>query len=776
MPSEPAAFDASAHLRRLLDSTADGILHVDRNGRVTFANAAAEDLSAGAGTAVGRSLAAAFGADFGTALRHLCRRVRETGTAQAADLEHAPTATSWSARAFPFDDGASLFLRSLGDGALPTAAERRAMAERQLEALFEHAPVGFAYFDHAGGFARVNRWMAEINGLPVEEHIGRRIGDLLPDVAPHVMPVIAQIFATGVAPAPFEIYAETLKPPGSKRHFRTGWFPVTDDTGRVVHAGTVVTEITDLRRAEQESDRLTAELDRERRLLRAIIEQMPAGVIVAEAPSGKVILHNSEAERLLGHPVTPTADVSAYGEYGGLHEDGRSYAADEYPLARPLITGDPTPLTEMRYRRGDGRLTTFMVNAAPVFAPDGRMILSACTFYDISHRAEMERELRRAKEEAERADHAKSRFLAAASHDLRQPMQSLFFFTESLRPHLKDTEGADRLGHLTNALDALKGLLDSMLDVSRLDANMVEPRLERFPLAPVLEDLRTAYEGRALEEGLTFRVAECTAWTRTDRTLLGRILRNLVENALRYTPEGEIVVNCRPVPERKAARIEVRDTGIGIPAEHLERVWDEFHQVGNPERDREQGLGLGLAIVRRLSMLLDLPVDVESRVGGGSVFSVETPLAEPDHAAEAADVGAAPPAADGRRAAAETLVLVIDDDAIVLMGTEGQLQDWGYQTLGAASGAEAARLLRADGRCPDLILADYRLRAGETGTDAVARVRGLCGQVPTLVLTGETSPETQRTITGLGLGLLHKPVTPGQLRRALDDILARGGG
>jgi PAS domain S-box-containing protein len=768
----PTPPDEPAHIRRLLDSAPDAILHVNDDGQVLVANATATKLAVDGLPLAGRSLRAAFGDGFGTSLMHLCRRVRDSGSPQAADLEHSDSGASWSARAFPCEGGFCLFLRRLGEGALPTASERRALAEGQLAALFQHAPVGFVFFDRDSRYVRINRWMADINGLPVEDHIGRRISDLLPDLAQHIIPVIEQVFATGHAPPPFEIRAETLSLPGAKRDFRCGWFPVADDAGRITHVGGVVTEITEVRRAEQESERLATELNRERRLLRAIIEQMPAGVIVAEAPGGKIILHNSEAVRLLGHPLLPTATVADYGEYGGLHDDGSPYAASEYPIARPLLTGEATPLMEMRYRRGDGRITTFMVNAAPVFDTSGRMILSACTFYDISHRAAMERALRRAKEDAERADQAKSRFLAAASHDLRQPMQSLFFFAESLRPHLQSENGLGRLSRLTSALDSLKSLLDSMLDVSRLDANMVEPRLERFSLDGVLEDLEAAYDHRAREKGLTLFIDTCSAWTRTDRTLLGRILRNLMENALRYTQSGQIAVSCRAIPERDVVRIEVRDTGIGIPQDHLERVWEEFHQVGNPERNREQGLGLGLAIVRRLSVLLGLPVDVRSHAGTGSVFSVETPLVDSAMPEPPEQVDLPTSAPDTLPPEADTLILVIDDDAIVLMGTEGQLQDWGYQTLGAASGAEAARLLRADGRCPDLILADYRLRGGETGTAAVEMVRRLCGPCPAMVLTGETSPETQREITGLGLGLIHKPVTPSQLRRALNHMLS----
>jgi len=387
-------------------------------------------------------------------------------------------------------------------------------------------------------------------------------------------------------------------------------------------------------------------------------------------------------------------------------------------------------------------------------------------FRDITARRQAQQALLQAKETAEAADLAKGKFLAAASHDLRQPLQALLLFVDVLKPHVQGSQGTNALMHLGRGLDALKELLDSLLDMSRLDAGVVQPNIENVSIVPLFEHIAASYRPVAAAKGLELHVLSCNAAARTDRTLLTRMVRNLVENALRYTESGRIDIECRRAGGRLL--IEVRDTGIGIPPDHLERIWEEFHQVGNPERDRNRGLGLGLAIVRRLSLLLNHPVDVTSTPGQGTSFVIALPLGRtvetPVTAAEAATVGR------GRFA------VVVDDDAIVLLGLETIFREWGYQVLVAGSAQKAVEGLSRMGRRPDLIVADYRLREGRYGTEAVARIRALyddpgSAPVPGLILTGETGPECERDAAAHGLGIIHKPVTPRQLSHALGELL-----
>ncbi|CAO3430587.1 PAS domain-containing hybrid sensor histidine kinase/response regulator [Azospirillum doebereinerae] len=390
-------------------------------------------------------------------------------------------------------------------------------------------------------------------------------------------------------------------------------------------------------------------------------------------------------------------------------------------------------------------------------------------FRDITNRRMAQDALLHAKEAAEEASLAKGKFLAAASHDLRQPLQALLLFVDVLKPHVQGSRGESALMHLARGLDALKDLLDSLLDMSRLDAGIVEPSVEDVPLQPLFEHIAASYRPVAAARGLDLRVEACRGTARSDRTLLTRMVRNLVENALRYTEAGRIDIECRRAGNRLL--IEVRDTGIGIPPDHLERIWEEFHQVGNPERDRNRGLGLGLAIVRRLSLLLDHPVGVRSVPGKGTAFTLTLPAGATEVAVEAV--------AESATAGRGRFAVLVDDDAIVLLGLETIFKEWGYEVLVAGSADRAVEGLLRVGRRPDIIVADYRLREGRYGTEAVARIRALfeetgLGPVPGVILTGETGPDCERDAASHGLGIIHKPVTPRQLSHALGQLFGAG--
>ncbi|CAO3382542.1 PAS domain S-box protein [Azospirillum argentinense] len=363
-------------------------------------------------------------------------------------------------------------------------------------------------------------------------------------------------------------------------------------------------------------------------------------------------------------------------------------------------------------------------------------------------------EARREKTRAEKAERAKTQFLAAASHDLRQPVQSLYFFAQVLGDKLHGHPGHELVASMGHSLDALKLLLDGLLD-----AGAVEPSVTECAVGPLLDRLAAEYGPQADGQGLRLRVVPTSLWARTDPMLLERILRNLIENALRYTERGGVVVGCRR--RNGALRIEVADSGIGVPEELQQAVFEEFFQIGNQERDRAKGLGLGLAIVKRLAGLLGHTVALRSRPGRGSVFSVELPAVRarailrrsgPDRAND-----------DG-----QGLVVVIDDEAIVLLSLRTLLEQWGYEVVAAVSAEEAVDVLHGLGRLPDLIIADYRLREGRTGVEAIRDIHGVCGvRIPAVVLTGDTAPERITEIRGAGFRLVHKPITPHILRELL---------
>ena len=388
----------------------------------------------------------------------------------------------------------------------------------------------------------------------------------------------------------------------------------------------------------------------------------------------------------------------------------------------------------------------------------GRMAQAVQTF---QHNA---LELRDAKECAEKAMLAKAKFLASASHDLRQPLQSLFLFADGLEQHISDREGSEKLLHLRRGLDVLKGLLNALLDMSRLDAEAVEPTFEDFSLSLLFDQIGEAYRMVAAAKGLDFSILHPDMAVRSDRTLLGRILGNLIENAIQYTEAGMVRVECRMVGD--LVRVEVQDTGIGIPPDQMDDIWTEFHQVGNPERDRNKGLGLGLAIVQRLAKLLGCRVEVLSALGRGSVFSIEVPIGSAVATAKQAPEPIAS-LADGRYA------VLIDDDAIVLLGLQSILHDWGYEVLAAGSTEQALERLRTDTREPDIIVADYRLRGGRVGTEAIVKIRELFdSNIPGVILTGETGPECAEDAAAHGFSIAHKPITSRQLNVAVERLLS----
>ena len=447
-----------------------------------------------------------------------------------------------------------------------------------------------------------------------------------------------------------------------------------------------------------------------------------------------------------------------FGWLEATHPDDREEVERQFRAA----TANQAPFrVEYRLRHADGDYHWAIDAAAPRFNEEGHFRGYVGSVIDITERKRAEENVRAMRDAAEQANLTKSKFLAAASHDLRQPMQSLLLFLEVLRPHVTAT-GQEALKHLGRGLDALRDLLDSLLDISRLDAGIVEPVVQDFAIQDFVEPISAAYMPVAAAKGIDFQVSTCSAVVRSDRTLLGRMVRNLVENALRYTESGRIAIECCQAGDR--LRIEVQDTGIGIPPDQLERIWEEFHQVGNPERDRNRGLGLGLAIVQRLSDLLEHPVDVRSTPGQGSVFSIEVPRGQAEQ--RQAAVAAIALAGNGRFA------VLVDDDAIVLLGLKATFEAWGYQVMAASSTDQALSALKAAGRRPDVVVADYRLREGRSGTEAILRVREAYGTgVPGIILTGETGSEAQYDAAAHGLHVVYKPVTARQLGETLRRLL-----
>jgi len=374
-------------------------------------------------------------------------------------------------------------------------------------------------------------------------------------------------------------------------------------------------------------------------------------------------------------------------------------------------------------------------------------------------------ELRNQKEAAEDANIAKSRFLAAASHDLRQPLHALGLFVQALQETPLATRERQVIGNIRRSVDAMEELFNALLDISRLDAEVVQPHITTIPVAAVFDKVRFEYGPIARQKRLSLKVMKTSLLVQSDPALLARLIRNLLSNAVRYTDAGGVVLGCRRTG--KEVRIEVWDTGKGIPPDRHEEVFHEFYQLDNPERDRRKGLGLGLAIVKRLAKLLGYRIELRSTVGKGSVFSITLPRGrhEDYRPAESSPESAA-------FDLSHTLVLVVDDEAAVQEGMAALLRKWECDVVTAGSGAEMMGKLVAVNRLPDLIVSDYRLRGTENGIEVVEMLRNEFNvDIPALLVTGDTAPDRLRDAEASGLPILHKPLNPARLRTLIANLL-----
>lgn len=387
------------------------------------------------------------------------------------------------------------------------------------------------------------------------------------------------------------------------------------------------------------------------------------------------------------------------------------------------------------------------------------------TFAELAERALHSRKLAVQKEAAEAANVAKTRFLAAASHDLRQPVHAMNLYLGTLARLELSVPARELLAKIRACADTMEEMFLALLDMSRLDAAAVQAQIGTFALAPMLDRLRLQFEPEARAKGLELRIAPCSAFVRTDAAMTERIARNLVANAVRYTERGAVLVGCR----RRSARmrIAVYDTGPGIPAHEQRAVFDEFYRLEpSDDRSHAKGMGLGLAIVERLARLLDAPLTLVSYPGRGSMFAVDIPRgARPE--------GPARPGAQAteRSGLDDFLVVVIDDDPTIRDATRMLIEQWGWTVVVAASSAEAVARLSTHPRPPDVLICDYHLH-GESGVAAVQTLHTEFNRdIPALLITGDTSPERPRDLRAHGLPILHKPVDQEALRQALSRLI-----
>lgn len=367
-----------------------------------------------------------------------------------------------------------------------------------------------------------------------------------------------------------------------------------------------------------------------------------------------------------------------------------------------------------------------------------------------------------ARHEADQANEAKSRFLAAVSHDLRQPIHAQGLFLDALRQTTLTSKQQELAAHIGATSEATGQMLHTLMDYSRIDSGVIQPQPRAFALQPLLNRIEREFMPLADARGLAYRSRETRLAVFSDPALIEMILRNLVANAIRYTERGGLLLACRKRGNQVA--LSVIDTGIGIEASAQEAVFKEFHQLGNPERERTKGLGLGLAIVKGLALCLGHPLGLRSIPGRGSCFEILLPLAD------AASVTAQPTTLPALAQPQGLRILLVEDNAAVRAGTRELLLGWGFTCDAVEDLAPALAVARE--HAPSLVICDFRLREHRTGLQVIASLRAELGcELPALLITGDTAPDRIRQAQASGIPMLHKPVVPTELYRQIVSLL-----
>ena len=442
-----------------------------------------------------------------------------------------------------------------------------------------------------------------------------------------------------------------------------------------------------------------------------------------------------------------------------------AYAAFALPAALPFIARCFWENTPFFWVLGTVAFVYLLINIHYGRNLQNMVIQSICLQFQNS---ELIGELTMQKRVAEQASMAKTRFLAAASHDLRQPAQAIELLVDALREDLANHPSKGLLNKIQEAGYGLRNLLNTLLDSAKINAAAITSKPRHIQLAPLFKRLCNELAPQAQLKGLDIRCANTKACAYTDPNLLELIIRNYLENAIKYTREGRVLLGCRK--RGGQLRIEVHDTGIGIPASAQETVFQEFYQLGNPEHDKAKGLGLGLYIADSLGKLLNHDIGVCSTVGQGSMFYVTVPVGRAVHQMDESE---------GSRLGDKTplrgkTVLLIDDDELVRASITEMLSRWHCSTISADDAETALLILMARGKVPDAIVADYRLRNKTTGVQAIESLQAQLGNIPAVILTGDTAPTRIQKARNSGFQLLHKPLSAAQLRDTLSELIASG--
>jgi PAS domain S-box-containing protein len=497
-------------------------------------------------------------------------------------------------------------------------------------------------------------------------------------------------------------------------------------------------------------------------LVRSVLDSLPDAMVIIDS-TGRILFANHQVSEMFGHAneglIGEGVELLLPERFRQRHVKHRSGYTGNVRV-RPMGAG-----LDLFAVRKDGTEFPVEISLSPI--TQGDAVLVAAAIRDVTEQKRAEQALREARREADHANLAKSRFLATASHDLRQPLQTLGLLNGALRRMVDDAECREVLEQQDQAVDAMSRLLNALLDISKLESGAIKLELTDFEIFQLFDEMRREFAGMAASKGLRFSIDAPRELVHSDPALIGQVLRNLISNAIKYTQKGSVELCCER--RNSGLRIEVRDSGVGIAADQASLIFEEFYQIGVSPNSSRDGYGLGLSIVQRIARLLEFRIEVSSVPGIGSVFAFELPSAR--HASapvSAARRRAAPALAIGRA----HHVLLVEDEPGVLNAMRMLLKIEGYRITTAASAAEALDRLRAPDVEFDLVVTDYHLEGGSTGTQVISAARELLGEgLKAVLVTGDTSPAVREMKGDANLRITSKPINSDELLEMVRSLL-----
>ncbi len=499
-------------------------------------------------------------------------------------------------------------------------------------------------------------------------------------------------------------------------------------------------------------------------MLGSVLEWAPDAIVVIDE-AGHIVFTNRQMHLLFGHSADTLkgSDIEMLlpKRFRDGHQQHRQRYAAKGARVRPMGSG-----MDLFGLRADGTEFPIEISLSPIHE-DGRLLVAAA-IRDVSARIAAEKQVQEAHKAADRAASTKSRFLATASHDLRQPLQSLGLLNGTLQRLVTDPIALEVLAQQAQSINSMAGLLNTLLDISKLESGAIQPRMRDFALDSLLIELQREFAPLAEARHLALRIQISVEQVHSDPTLLGQILRNLLTNAIKFTHTGQVMLRCET--EGDSVRLEVIDTGVGIAPEHISEICDEFYQVGIEAQQSREGYGLGLSIVRRLATLLHTRLDIHSTLGAGSTFSVRLPRVRRRRTAPPYSPTAEPTPINETALGTGQRILLVEDDASVRDATRLLLKISGYAVTAVTNATEALDHATREG-LPDLLITDYHLGRDKTGVELLHALRSQAVVLPAIVVSGDTS-HAMRDIARLdALHLLSKPVDANALLKAISELL-----